>query len=315
MTSHPGPGLYDTAQALYERTVPLLAAGRLEEALPLCRDAVVAHRRLVEEHDEYLLDHAIVLNNYATVLQRTDRHADAEAPLREELDVRRRLAAGGAPEHRDEVARVLSILGALLGSTGRPDEGEPLVVESVHIRRELADADPQATRVGLANSLVDLARVRLNLDHFEETATAAAEAVEILRGVPGDGHLRFLAEAQHFHGAALEKTGSRDAALAALAAAVESYRRLPGEPRAAGCFMSYGTLLADAGRVREGADALISAIALSQDSSPAYFLEMATDRLKNLYRAAPTDVGEQWTRSTGTKPPRWLTGSTHWWSR
>jgi tetratricopeptide (TPR) repeat protein len=307
--------LYESAQALYDRTVPLLVEGRLEEALPLCRDAVAAHRILVDAHDEYLLDFAIVLNNYATVLQRTGRLSDAEPPLREELGVRRRLAAGGAPEHRDELARVLSILGALIGSADRPDEGEALVLESIHLRRELAEADLTTYRIPLGNSLLDLARVRIAAERFEEAEPAAAESVEILRSVPGEGHLRFVAEAQHLHGIALSRTGSREAAVELLAEAVASYRNLPDDPRAAGCLMAYGTLLAEAGRTRDAAEALIGAIAVSQRAGPAYFLETAADHLKALYRAAPAEVAEQWTRTTGTKPPKWLTGSTRWWRR
>ncbi|QYN33980.1 tetratricopeptide repeat protein [Pseudonocardia sp. DSM 110487] len=307
MTSTPEPGMYARAQALYEQTLPLLMAGNYEKAIPLCRAAVDAHRVLVEVQDEYLLDFAIVLNNLATVLTTTGRQRDAVEPLREELDVRRRLAAGGDPGHRNELGRVLSVLGVALATTGTFDEGEAMIRESIRIRRPLAEAEPAVYRLPLGESLADWSRVLYPAERFEDARSAAAEAVSILRGIPGDDHLRSLAEVRHMHGLALGRTGSEEAALGQLAEATETFLRLPHSPLAARCFNDYANYLARAGHIAAAAGALISAIAVSQAvGKPA---ELPEENLRNLYQTAPTVVAEQWKRSTGTKPPRWLTRS------
>jgi hypothetical protein len=83
----------------------LVVTGRIEEAPPVSRESVEAHRMLADGRDDYLLDFAIAFQGCSAILQWTGRLQEAVPSLREELDIRRRFAAGNDPGGRDELSR------------------------------------------------------------------------------------------------------------------------------------------------------------------------------------------------------------------
>jgi tetratricopeptide (TPR) repeat protein len=300
------PDLSQQARALDERATELVLAGRLDEALPVCRESVETHRTLAADRDEQLLDFAIALQRLSAVLQWTGRLPETVPSLREELAIRRRLAAGNDPEPRRELARVLGILGTALASVGNAEEATSVAADSVEICRELFTLDPTAYRESLGHSLTDMVRVYVGCELFEYADIVAGEATQTWRG--SEDHLIYLAEVLHMHAFALSQIGSNEAALARLGESIEIYERLgeEGRPQFAGGLMAYGRLLGVAGRTREATQFLIKALVLADRFGYGQTIEGAVGLLHDAYRADPRAMTEEWKKATETKVPRWL---------
>jgi tetratricopeptide (TPR) repeat protein len=297
---------HERAQALNGRITELVLMGRLQEALPVSRESVEAHRILADGRDEYLLDFVIALQQLSALLQWTGRLHEAVPSLREELGIRRRLAEGSDTGHRSELARVLSILGTALASVGEFEEAASSVAESVRICRRLFALDRTAHRQGLGHSLTDLLRVYVGWERFEDANSVAREAVQIWRG--SDEHLIYLAEVLHMHAFALSQLGSNETAFEPLGESLEIYERLGEEsrPQFAGGLAAYGRLLGVTGRTQEATRFLIEALALANQYGHQEPAEAATGLLQDAYHVDPQAMSQEWKKATGTEVPRWL---------
>ena len=296
------------ARTLYDEATELVLAGRLSEALPVCRESVEAHRRLADGHDEHLPDLAIALQSLSAVLQWSGRLPECVPSLREELEIRRRLAADDDPELRRELARVLSILATALVSAGDGDEATSVAADSVEICRELYALDPAAYRESLGHSLTDMVRVYVGCELFEYADTVAGDAAETWRGA--DEHLVHLAEVLHLHAFALSQIGENEAALVRLGESIEIYQGLGEEsrPQVAGGLLAYGRLLGVAGRTREATRCLVKALVLAERFGHEETAEGAVGLLRDAYHADRKAMSHEWKTATGTKVPRWLRG-------
>jgi tetratricopeptide (TPR) repeat protein len=300
--------LHERARALADRLTELVLRGRLQEAVPVSRESVEAHRILADGRDEYLLDFAIALQGLSAVLQWTDRLDEAVPSLREELGIRRRLAEGSDTGHRGELARVLSILGTALASVGEFEEAALSGAESVRICRRLFALDRTAHRQSLGHSLTDLLRVHVGWERFEDANSVAREAVQIWRG--SDEDLIHLAEVLHMRAFALTRLGSDETAFELLGESLEIYERLgeQSRPQFAGGLAAYGRLLGVAGRTQEATRFLIEALALANQYGHQDPAEAATGLLQDAYRVDPQAMSREWKRATGTEVPGWVRG-------
>ncbi|NRQ39348.1 tetratricopeptide repeat protein [Nonomuraea sp. NN258] len=307
--------LFEWADGLYQETVPLIGAGRYEEAIEPCRRAVDAHRLLdAENPGEYLLDLAIVLNNLSLVLIKTGRPGEAIELLREELAVRRRLGAS----QDDEVARVLSVLGPMLATGGDLEEGVRAVEEAVAVRRRLLRDDPAAAG-GLAASLTDLARVLALRGLQEEAHASVAEGLHLLRtSTSADYRDERLATALLLSGTLLARLDRLTEALPQLYEASELFGGMveTAPQEAAMCFHNFALAAIRLNRPELAPPALIGALLVYGNYGPADEAQSCADDLKQLYLMVPRAVTDAWKEATGErKVPAWVSGGRFRWRR
>ncbi len=146
--------------------------GRIADAEPLLSEALAIRRRLYQgDHPEL----AKCITNLAFVLAQLDRDDEAEALIAEGLAMDERLHAGDSPT----TAHALFTLSSLRLS--RPAEAEPVCEQAVAMHRRLFGSE----HLGLAISLLNLARAKHALHKDQQARASFDEAVAILRRLPG----------------------------------------------------------------------------------------------------------------------------------
>ena len=212
--------------------------GLLDEAIELLERAVELRREL------YPLGHprlAVALNDLASGLYYQKRYAEAEALLRESLELRRRLDAKPL-----QVARALNNLASTLKQQSKLDDAAELYEEALAIREATFGSDHPSVAV----SLYSLGSLR-----WDQGDPAAAEpllrrALAIYGSAYGEDHTR-VASVLSTLGRVLHARGEYTSAADSLRRAVEIRRRLLGEghPRVTVVEEVLATVLADAAAV------------------------------------------------------------------
>lgn len=165
----------DTAAGLHHLGLGLVDRGELEAARDVFEKAlVIRRRRLGERHPEV----ADTLEGLAQLHWRAERLGDAEALLRQAVEIRR-----GDPEvlHR---ARSLSDLGAVLMQRGRPYEGRRRLLESLNLRRQVLGPDHPE----LAQGWVELGYTYLHSGQPRRAEAVLVRALELQHRVLGSRH-------------------------------------------------------------------------------------------------------------------------------
>jgi len=167
---------------LREDYVAAHKAGDQDRALALAGRVVELVR---ERSGDDCADYALALNEYAALLSRAGRAAEAEPLHRRALDLNLRLLG---PRHPDTLLS-LSNLAADLARLGRFAEAEPLDRAALTIRTELlGDRHPD-----VLTSLNMLAGDLRNLGRFAEAEAFDSRALELSRELLGERHADTLA--------------------------------------------------------------------------------------------------------------------------
>lgn len=141
------------------------------------RDALALRRRLGAPPSQV----AASLEGIGRVLSAAGKHADAQAPLAEALDMRRRY--GG--ERGTEIVETMHELALAYLRQGNSGAGEPLFREAVEISRRL----PAVSADLRINGLVNLARLRHRFERKPQDAqTLYREALDLARRWYPSGH-------------------------------------------------------------------------------------------------------------------------------
>lgn len=168
----------DVAISLNNLANLLTEAGRFGEAEPLQREALDVQRRLLGVEHPYSI---ACLQNLANTWRAIGNYGEAEAGFKEAITLYRKLNAGVSDI---SLAGSLVGLGLVYQSTGRIDEGEPLLREAVSI---FAAENPSSASYAVA--LGNLA-VMMHLKGDREAAEPIyKQCIEIRRGLPNYEHV------------------------------------------------------------------------------------------------------------------------------
>ncbi|MDX2201013.1 MAG: serine/threonine-protein kinase [Phycisphaerae bacterium] len=155
----------EVAQAHANLGTTLASAGKPGDAILHLDSALAIRRRLAPQNPEI----GITLQSLAQSLHQLGRRAEALQRLRERVDFQRTVVHSKHPS----LAEALSDLATVLSDTN-PAAAEPLLLESLQIRRESGDAHP-----ALANVLNSLAIVHNRLGRGGEAIVELEEALRI----------------------------------------------------------------------------------------------------------------------------------------
>jgi tetratricopeptide (TPR) repeat protein len=118
----------DQARDRQVEALTLARRGQFDESARLFEQAIAGMRALYGQEDTRV---AQMLNDYGVALTEKGRSKDAEAALRETLDIRRKRLGNDHPA----VAESLQVLGAALRAQGRLDECQAALEEALKIQR------------------------------------------------------------------------------------------------------------------------------------------------------------------------------------
>ncbi len=214
--------------------------GLWDEAIELLERAVELRRRLYPESDPRL---AVALNDLASGLYYRQRYAEAEALLRESLELRRRFGA-----EPPQLARALNNLASALKQQGELDAAGELYEEALAIREAaLGGTDPS-----VAASLYSLGSLRQDQGDPAAAEPLLRRSLEIYLAALGEDHTR-VASVLSTLGRVLHARGENAAAADSLRRAVEIRRRLLGDdhPHVQRAEEALAAALADARSVSE----------------------------------------------------------------
>ena len=205
--------------------------------------------------------------------------------------VLRRLADGSTDN--SERARHLADLSNRLGDLGRREEALAAIEQAVTIRRQLAQAHPDAFLPDLAASLNNQSGRLTELGRREEALAAIEQAVTIYRQLAQarpDAFLPYLARSLNNQSVRLGDLGRREEALAAIEQAVTIRRQLAQAhpdaflPDLAGSLNNQSNRLAELGRREEALDAIEQAVTICRQlaqARPDAFLPYLAGSLNN----------------------------------
>lgn len=170
------------ATALSDLGAVYYKAGDLEAAARYFHESLEVRRRLGVPED--LLK---PMNNLAAVHMARGDYGEAEAIYRESLTHRRRIAREQPDDGRSQsnLATSLRSLGMALLLGGRLEEAEPLLLESLELRRELF-GDRSAK---VATLLLSLGRLEHRRDRLAAAEAYLQDATDIYREELGDEHV------------------------------------------------------------------------------------------------------------------------------
>jgi tetratricopeptide (TPR) repeat protein len=207
-------------------------AGRHEQALEACEEAVSLNRQLAEVNPVNRTNLAITLHNLGNRLSALGRREEALAPCEEAVTICRQLAESDPDGERPHLALVLAGLGNRLRALGRLEDALLATEEAASIRRELAAEDPAAHGSDLAGTLGNLGLLKIEITGRPEQALATMEEAaehyrQLAEGDPAT-QLPLLAAALINLGLTLFKLNCPQEALALTEEAAAVYRRLVG---------------------------------------------------------------------------------------
>ncbi|MFK7962138.1 MAG: tetratricopeptide repeat protein [Phycisphaerales bacterium] len=206
----------ETLNAVSVHGVVLRGLERLDEALPLYREAYEGHLRLEGPDDPGTL---LLLNNLGFILRAVGRMDEAEQVFRDTLDGRKRVLG---PDHSGTLSSMMNLAGALR-SAGRLDEAEPLYLEALAGHRRLHGDDHTRTLTSVGNVGV----FYLSGRRYEEADRFLGEAVEGLTRIIGPEAIQTVIYRIH-RGHALARWGRVDEARTVLEATSEIAARVFG---------------------------------------------------------------------------------------
>ncbi|WP_459864135.1 tetratricopeptide repeat protein [Endothiovibrio diazotrophicus] len=231
------------------------------------------HRHLREHPDP------ATAGRLGTILDDRYWHTLALRELAEEATRQRLDAVGGEDEAAlAEKAGHLNNASARLYDLGRREEALDAAREAAEIRRQLAEARPDAFRPNLAMSLNNLANCLSDLGRREEALDAAREAVEIRRQLAAarpDAFRPDLAGSLNNLANSLSDLGRREEALDAAREAADLYRQLAEtqpdafRPDLAMSLNNLATFLSNLGRREEAFDAAREAVEIRRQLAAA----------------------------------------------
>jgi tetratricopeptide (TPR) repeat protein len=270
------------AVALGKLAEVLLHSGQARASLDPVNEALAILRALAEPPHRQL---AAVLRGAANVWQRLHRPDEAVRAAREEVDLRRALAASNPPEQA-ELAAGLTTLAAVLADAGEPAAAAERAAEAAELSRRLADGEP-VHRPLLARIL----QVSAELTADAETARRLCEeSVALYRALAAQSparHVTGLSLALASLGYMHTRTGHHDLALRAYEEALDLLRGQAGSrpDELANALINVAVSLEGLGRVAEAAAATGQAEAvyrqLAADDPEAYLPDHAL-ALQNL---------------------------------
>jgi eukaryotic-like serine/threonine-protein kinase len=212
-----GPESPETAAALNDLGVALLAEGKLLEAEAVNNEALTVRRRLFHTDNA---DIATSLNNLANVYRHVGRLKEAESHTREALRIRRELFG----KEDLEVADSLRNLCIILGDEGNWTESEAIAREVLAMRRKLLGPE----HPWVASALTDLAWAVGAGTNLVEAETLEREALAMRQRLLGADHPD-VAKSLYLLGDRMRQQGELSQALPILSAALSIQRKVLGE--------------------------------------------------------------------------------------
>jgi len=172
------------AQTQHDLATLLFEAGKNEEAVTSCREAIKILAQLAVSYPaqpQYRSEVAHSYSNLSMMLNALGRHAEAIAACREALKTQ--LAAGFPKDrnNRAQVAQTHNALGALLRDTGKPADAAAAFRDALKIRGQLAADFPSVPdyRRELAESHHNLGAVLGESGQLKQAEAAYREALKI----------------------------------------------------------------------------------------------------------------------------------------
>ncbi|WP_432984169.1 tetratricopeptide repeat protein [Dactylosporangium sp. CA-233914] len=223
-------GSPERAQLLAVLSYQLAKAGRAEEAVPPCQEAVRL-RRLLARWEPASFEPVLgeSLTSLALRLAAVGQRQAALSAARESVELHGRLAGADPANHELGYAIALCVLGMAWWEAGNDDEALRVTLQHVELCRRLAAANPAMYEFDLATGLTNLSQTLSAMRRFDEAHTAAAEAVELFRGLareqPKVYEPDFAASLVNLH-LALVSLDRHEEALVVARDAVKVYRRL-----------------------------------------------------------------------------------------
>ena len=181
-----GPGAHDVAESKVDLAALLYARGRLNDAEPLLREALVIFRHIRGNHN---IDVARVLSDLGVMLRGQNKIEEAADTLRQAIEMRERESGPMSLE----LAESLNNYAGVLRAQGHPDQAEATMTRSLDIRLQLLGEHHPLVAIATANLAVmvhaqgDLSRAEsiykraidlevrsLGPDHPEHAATLSS---------------------------------------------------------------------------------------------------------------------------------------------
>ncbi|TFK29002.1 TPR-like protein [Coprinopsis marcescibilis] len=183
------PNAHETglSSSLYNLASDLNDCKRDEEAVPFAEEAVEIRRRLAMKDPAGVEPGlALALHYYSLYLANSGRVTDAIGPGMEAVAIRRRLAIVNPLEFQPALALSLSNLCHDLRSSGRNQDALPLIeelvtIQSLSIRRSLANVGPNRFETELARTLHNLAADFNSCCRYDSAVNSMEEAISIRR--------------------------------------------------------------------------------------------------------------------------------------
>ena len=191
--------------------------GKLDEAAPLCREALAGRRRALGDSH---VDTLSAITDYASLLWSQGKLDEAAPLFREALEGMRRTRGDEHPHTLTAVSNFANVM----RTQGRLDEAASLFHEAIEVqRRTLGDAHASTLR-----AVGNLAAVLFDQGKFDEALPFSREALEGRRRALGDAHPETLASLMGF-AELLRKLGRLDEAAPACREALDGCRRTLGD--------------------------------------------------------------------------------------
>lgn len=269
-------------------------AGQLAESVEHGNRAVEIYRRLADADPAHLPDLASACNILGANLIGQSRYAEAEAPLRESVDMFRRLAEQDGARYSHEYAMTLNNLSVQLLRSGKIAEAVAPAAETLRVMEQQADDDPAERLPELATALLNLANAQSENGSSQEgldTVTACLRIYQRLARTDRPAHLPRMAAARINHGLRLSQAGQFEEAATATRQAIDECRELVKAnpdahlPVLAMAWDNLGNILACCDRPAEALRATRNGLAIRQqlcDEDPAYDRSGLAKSLANL---------------------------------
>jgi len=166
---------------IHDYAVRLWAYGGAVEAEPLLVEALRVGRKLAgADAKRYAVGVSAVLSNLGQIYATSERFRDAEAMLKESVDIAQRLAKDNVL-YLPAVAGGMSGLGILYSRMRRWQEAESNCIGALAAFRRLDELDTGAHRVSIAIELTHLGNIYGETQRLEKAELVYKESLAILR--------------------------------------------------------------------------------------------------------------------------------------